>query len=162
MESLNEVGCGHTLKQILHTYFVWESIAVWQTSSLSALDSVVLLHERLQEIRFQLDEHREQLKVKIDNIYMEMIDKTKEVEASYLKSFNDDIKVVLLFNLVIPDTFNVDINVAALFNLVVPDTFNIPEQETLPLSTVKTSAIVSGCIFDVIFLIQNLYLKFFH
>ena len=34
----------------IHTYFVWESITVWQTSSLSALDSIVLLHERLQEI----------------------------------------------------------------------------------------------------------------
>ncbi len=39
------------------------------------------VHEHFQEIRFQLDEHREQLKEKIDDIYMEMIEKTKKFEA---------------------------------------------------------------------------------
>ena len=45
-------------------------------------------HEHFQEIRFQLDQHREELKEKIDDIYMKMIDKTKEVESSCLKSLN--------------------------------------------------------------------------
>jgi hypothetical protein len=31
------------------------------------------VHEHLQEIRFKLDEHREELKEKIDNIYIERI-----------------------------------------------------------------------------------------
>ena len=43
-------------------------------------------HNHFQEILFQLDMHREKLKEKIDDIYMEMIDKTKEFEASYVKS----------------------------------------------------------------------------
>jgi hypothetical protein len=46
-------------------------------------------HNHFQEIRFQLDMHREKLKEKIDDIYMEMIEKTKEMEASYLKSFDE-------------------------------------------------------------------------
>ena len=33
--------------------------------------------------------------------------------------------MVLLFNVVIPDTFNVLLIVVALFNVVLPDTFNV-------------------------------------
>ena len=47
------------------------------------------VHENFTEIRFKLDEHREELKQKIDDIYMEMIDKTKKFEATYLKSLKD-------------------------------------------------------------------------
>ena len=47
------------------------------------------VHEHFTEIRFKLDEHREQLKEKIDDIYMEMIEKTKTFEAVYLKSLED-------------------------------------------------------------------------
>jgi hypothetical protein len=47
------------------------------------------VHEHFTEIRFTLDEHREVLKQKIDDIYMEMIDKTKKFEAMYLKSLDD-------------------------------------------------------------------------
>ena len=46
-------------------------------------------HEHFQELRFQLDIHREKLKEKIDEIYMEIIEKTKENEASYLKKLNE-------------------------------------------------------------------------
>jgi hypothetical protein len=46
-------------------------------------------HEHFQVIRFQLDMHREKFKEKIDDIYMEMIEKTKEFEANYLKSLNE-------------------------------------------------------------------------
>ena len=52
-------------------------------------------HNHFQEIRFQLDEHREQLKVKIDDIYIEMIDKTKEFEAKYLKNLNEELNASL-------------------------------------------------------------------
>ena len=45
-------------------------------------------YDHFQEMRFQLDQHREELKEKIDDIYMQMIDKTKEFEAKYSKSFN--------------------------------------------------------------------------
>jgi hypothetical protein len=47
--------------------------------------------EHFQEIRFQLDEHREELKQKIDDIYMPMIEKTKKFEATYLKSLEDQL-----------------------------------------------------------------------
>ena len=49
------------------------------------------VHEHFQEIRFQLDEHREHLKVKIDDIYMEMIEKTKNFESAYLKSLYENL-----------------------------------------------------------------------
>jgi hypothetical protein len=47
------------------------------------------VHNHFTEIRFKLDEHREQLKQKIDQIYLEMIDKSKKFEATYLKSLED-------------------------------------------------------------------------
>ena len=53
------------------------------------------VHEHFQEIRFQLDEHRETLKGKIDDIYMQMIDKTKTFEATYLKSLGDQLNASL-------------------------------------------------------------------
>ena len=61
------------------------------TSSKTKLDSD--FQEHFQEIRSQLDQHREQLKDKFDVTYMEMIDKTKEYEASHLKNFNDKLSV---------------------------------------------------------------------
>jgi hypothetical protein len=48
-------------------------------------------HNNFQEIRHKLDLHREELKEKIDKIYFEMIDKTKEQEkvfASRIESLN--------------------------------------------------------------------------
>ena len=46
-------------------------------------------HEHFQEMRFQIDLQREKLKEKIDDIYMEMIEKTKENESSYLKKLDE-------------------------------------------------------------------------
>jgi len=59
----------------------------------TSIDSDV--HNHFQEIRFKLDEHREKLKFKIDDIYMEMIDKTKTFEATYLKSLEDKLNASL-------------------------------------------------------------------
>jgi hypothetical protein len=42
----------------------------------------------IQELRFQIDVHREELKAKIDKVALEMIDKTKQLEAKYLTSLN--------------------------------------------------------------------------
>ncbi len=53
------------------------------------------VHEQFQDIKFTLDEHREVLKQKIDDIYMEMIDKTKKFEATYLKSLEDQLNASL-------------------------------------------------------------------
>jgi hypothetical protein len=49
-------------------------------------------HNHFQEIRRQIDLHREKLIEKIDNIYMDMIDRTKACEASYMKSLNENQK----------------------------------------------------------------------
>jgi hypothetical protein len=53
------------------------------------------VHNHFQEIRFKLDEHREELKQKIDDIYMEMIEKSKEFEATYLKILEDNLNASL-------------------------------------------------------------------
>jgi hypothetical protein len=53
------------------------------------------VHEHFQDIRFKLDEHREELKVKIDDIYMEMIERTKNFEAAYLNSLEDKLNASL-------------------------------------------------------------------
>ena len=39
-------------------------------------------------MRFKIDEQRENLKAKIDEVALEMIDKTKQLEAKYLMSLN--------------------------------------------------------------------------
>ena len=53
------------------------------------------VHEHFQEIRFKLDEHRKDLKQKINDIYMEMIEKTKTFESTYLKSLEDKLEASL-------------------------------------------------------------------
>jgi hypothetical protein len=53
------------------------------------------VHNHFQEIRFKLDENREELKVKIDDIYMDLIEKAKEFEATYLKSLEDQLNASL-------------------------------------------------------------------
>ncbi len=45
--------------------------------------------EHFQEIRFQIDEQREELKKSIDDIAMAMIDETKEYEEIYLKDLKE-------------------------------------------------------------------------
>ena len=44
-----------------------------------------------QEFRFQIDEHRERLKEKIDDVALEMIEQTKKCEAEYLKSLKENL-----------------------------------------------------------------------
>ena len=52
-------------------------------------------HNHFQEIRFQIDLHREKLKEKIDDIALEMIDQTKKFENLYLKSLNEKLDASL-------------------------------------------------------------------
>jgi hypothetical protein len=56
------------------------------------------VHEHFTEIRRNIDFHREKLKEKIDDIYMEMIEKTKKIEATYLKSLEDQLETTFLLN----------------------------------------------------------------
>ena len=53
------------------------------------------VHNNFQEIRRNIDLHREKLKEKIDDIYMEMIEKTKKFEAIYLKSLEAQLEASL-------------------------------------------------------------------
>jgi len=46
--------------------------------------------DHFHEIRFQIDEHRERLKVSIDDIALAMIDQTKIFEEIYLKDLNEN------------------------------------------------------------------------
>jgi len=52
------------------------------------LDSDVFDH--FQELRFQVDEHREELKKRIDDIALEMIDKIKKYEEKYLRDLKEN------------------------------------------------------------------------
>ena len=52
-------------------------------------------HNHFQEMRFKIDEHREKLKQKIDEISLEMIDQTKKYEVEYLKSLNEKLDASL-------------------------------------------------------------------
>jgi hypothetical protein len=47
------------------------------------------------DLDFKLDQHREELNVKIDDIYMIMIDKTKKFKTAYLKSLEDKLEASL-------------------------------------------------------------------
>jgi hypothetical protein len=53
------------------------------------------VHNHFTEIKFKLDEHREVLKQKIDDIYMETIEKTKKFEVLYLKSLESKLETSL-------------------------------------------------------------------
>jgi hypothetical protein len=70
-------------------YKLYEEFSLNKTS----LDLDV--HNHLHELRFQIDEHREKLKQKIDDIALDMIDQTKKFEASYLKSLNEKLDIPL-------------------------------------------------------------------
>jgi hypothetical protein len=51
-------------------------------------------HKHFQEVLFQIDEHREELKKKIDDLSLEMIERTKKYEDLYLKSLNEKFKSI--------------------------------------------------------------------
>jgi hypothetical protein len=63
------------------------------TQNKTSLDSDVYNH--LHELRFQIDEHREKLKQKIDDIALAMIEQTQKFEAEYLKTLNDQLDAPL-------------------------------------------------------------------
>jgi hypothetical protein len=107
----NDFKLNHLVKKLLddHVYLSDEEFALkkqiedsirklHQMYEQFTLDKPTLdlnVHNHFQEIRFKLDEHREQLKAKIDDIYMEMIDKTKYFEAANLKSLEDNLSAFL-------------------------------------------------------------------
>ena len=63
------------------------------TSSKAQID--LECHNHFQEVRHQLDMHRERLIEKINDIHMGMIEKTKEIKASYLQYLNKQLEMSL-------------------------------------------------------------------
>jgi hypothetical protein len=56
------------------------------------------VYNHFQEIRFQIDEHRERIKERIDEIALAMIAETKEHEKMYLKSLKEKLFANLSFD----------------------------------------------------------------
>jgi hypothetical protein len=75
--------------------------------------------EHFQEMRFQIDEHREKLKERIDEIALAMIDETTKNEKLYLSSL---LKETLLENI---SLFDVSQSLENELN-VIEDTFRHP------------------------------------
>jgi hypothetical protein len=57
------------------------------TQNRTQLDSDVFNH--FQEIRFKIDQHREELKKRIDDIALEMIDETNKYQEKYLRDLKE-------------------------------------------------------------------------
>jgi hypothetical protein len=88
-----EFSLKNQIEESIRQFFqMYEQFALNKTT----FDSDV--HNHFQEIRFKLDEHRKKLKEKIDDIYMEMINKTKKYEATLLKSLADKFEASLKSN----------------------------------------------------------------
>ena len=88
-----EFGLKKQIEDSIRTFFqMYEQFTLNKTK----LDLDV--HNHFTEIRFKLDEHREDLKQRIDDIYIKMIDKTKKLEATYMKSLKDKFEASLKLN----------------------------------------------------------------
>jgi hypothetical protein len=89
--SEEELGLKKELEESIKKYFeLYEEFA----QNKSILETVVYNH--FQEMRFEIDEHREQLKEKsaeIDDIALAMIDQTKKYEEMFLKNLNERFQV---------------------------------------------------------------------
>jgi hypothetical protein len=88
-----EISLKKQIEDSIRQFFQMHEQFTWNKRNLD-LD----VHNHFQEIRYQLDEHREELKQRIDNIYMIMIDKTKKLEVTYLKSLKDKFEASLKSN----------------------------------------------------------------
>jgi hypothetical protein len=88
--SEEELGLKKALEESMQKYFeLYEEFV----QNKSILETVVYNH--FQEMRFEIDEHREQLKetsAEIDDIALAMIDQTKKYEEMFLKNLNESFK----------------------------------------------------------------------
>ena len=86
-----ELGLKKVLEESMQKYFEFYEEFV---QNKSILETVVYNH--FQEMRFEIDEHREQLKetsAEIDDIALAMIDQTKKYEEMFLKNLNESFQV---------------------------------------------------------------------
>jgi hypothetical protein len=89
--SEEELSLKKVLEESMQKYFELYEVFV---QNKSILETVVYNH--FQEMRFEIDEHREQLKEKsaeIDDIALAMIDQTKKYEEMFLKNLNESFQV---------------------------------------------------------------------
>jgi len=82
--SEEEISLKQELEESIQKFFQFYDEFIQNKTN---LDMDVFNH--FQEMRFQIDEHREELKKKIDDIALEMIDQTKKNEALYLKNLKE-------------------------------------------------------------------------
>jgi hypothetical protein len=101
----DEFRSNKTLRKLIEkqSYFSGEELSLKQKLEDSIRKFFVLLDEfnqnrtnldmdvfnRFQEIRFQIDEQREELKKRIDDIALKMIDETKKHEEKYLQDLKE-------------------------------------------------------------------------
>jgi hypothetical protein len=85
-----EISLKKKIQDSIRTFF-----QVYEEFCLNKTNRDLDVHNHFQEIRRNIDLHREKLKEKIDDIYMEMIEKTKKFEATYLKSLEDKLEASL-------------------------------------------------------------------
>jgi hypothetical protein len=75
-----EIRLKQELEQSIRTFFEFYDEFIQKKTQLASD-----VYNHFQEIRFQIDEHREELKKRIDDIALAMIDKIKKHEEVYLK-----------------------------------------------------------------------------
>jgi hypothetical protein len=84
--SEEEINLMKNLEESIRKFFGFYDEFILNKSN---VDTDVFNH--FQELRFQIDEHREGLKEKIDDVALEMIEQTKKCEAEYLKKVKENL-----------------------------------------------------------------------
>jgi hypothetical protein len=82
--SREEISLKHELEQSIRQFFEFYDEFIQNKNK---IESDVFDH--FQEMRFKIDEHREELKKRIDDIALGMIDQTKIYEETYLKELKE-------------------------------------------------------------------------
>jgi hypothetical protein len=117
-----EISLKQEMEVLLRKFFQFYDEFI---QSKTQLESNVFNH--FQEIRFQIDEQREKLKEKIDNIALAMIDETKKYEEIYLNNLKENLFETPYFNYKTQSSLEIDLN-------QLEDTFRKPN---LQIETIK-------------------------
>jgi hypothetical protein len=82
--SEEEIRLKHELEVSIRQFFEFYEEFIQNKTQLEAD-----IFEHFQELRFQIDEHRERIKERIDHIALAMVDQTKKYEALYLRGLKE-------------------------------------------------------------------------
>jgi hypothetical protein len=83
--SVEELGLKQELEESVRRFYEFYEEFIQNRTNLDAD-----IFEHFQEMRFQIDEHREKIKERIDDIALEMIDQTNKYEALYLRNIKEN------------------------------------------------------------------------